>query len=327
MPAHHQSVHEHLVAALARLRDAEHDAVGLFAQVLDERLYRRLGHATIELYATESLGLTPGRTRQFIRLARALETLPATRTALGDGRLTWTKARTLAAVATPRTEEQWVATAAAVNSRELEAKVRTAKARNRRERDRLRRHRGQAAMVLGPAEAATTPPVETPVSVTLTLSPADHARLEALLEKLRKKGRRESRERLVLEGLDALAGAGAPRENDASHYRIVGYKCTTCNTTTVDGRPVSPARAAAMECDAVHVSADPSVPNRSTVPPSVRRAVLARDGHRCTTPGCGATRFLEVHHVVPRSRGGMHTPENLRTLCSACHAYTHERGG
>ncbi|MCK5378974.1 MAG: HNH endonuclease, partial [Acidobacteria bacterium] len=38
------------------------------------------------------------------------------------------------------------------------------------------------------------------------------------------------------------------------------------------------------------------------------------------------TRFLEVHHLTPRTRGGTNVPANLITLCSACHHLWHERG-
>lgn len=44
-------------------------------------------------------------------------------------------------------------------------------------------------------------------------------------------------------------------------------------------------------------------------------------------PGCGRTRFLEVHHLRPRSRGGSNDPDNLVTLCSTCHRHAHERAG
>ena len=33
---------------------------------------------------------------------------------------------------------------------------------------------------------------------------------------------------------------------------------------------------------------------------------------------CGAT-ATEVHHVVPRWRGGTEDPSNLRSLCGPCH--------
>lgn len=317
--------HQALVGALERLRAAERSAVILFAEILQRGWYRRLGHATMELYATRSLGLSQAKARQFLRLARALEDLPATREAVASGALPWTKARTLVSVATPRTEERWVREAAASTSRELEAKVARARARGRRERERLRRKRGQGALAL-PAEAppaAAPAPLESPVSVTLTFTPVEHARFHGLLERRRKAGDRRGRAALVLEGLAALAAE--PRGRAAAPYQVVAYRCESCNAVRVDGRPVAPAAAAAMECDAVHVSTDPGVPNRSTVPPGVRRAVLARDGHRCRIPGCSATRFLEVHHVVPRARGGTHAPENLVTLCSACHRHAHER--
>ncbi|MEN8007195.1 MAG: HNH endonuclease [Candidatus Krumholzibacteriota bacterium] len=66
--------------------------------------------------------------------------------------------------------------------------------------------------------------------------------------------------------------------------------------------------------------------NTTTIPPRVRREVLARDRHRCQTPGCGRTRFLEVHHKVPRSGGGSNSRENLVTLCGSCHRLWHEQG-
>ena len=65
--------------------------------------------------------------------------------------------------------------------------------------------------------------------------------------------------------------------------------------------------------------------NTTTIPPRVRREVLARDKHRCEAPGCGRTRFLEVHHLVPRYKGGSNQIENLLTLCGSCHRLWHEK--
>jgi 5-methylcytosine-specific restriction endonuclease McrA len=80
----------------------------------------------------------------------------------------------------------------------------------------------------------------------------------------------------------------------------------------------------APTCDA-HVQR-PGTPNRATIKPSVRAAVLARDRHRCATPGCRSTHFLEVHHVTPRNEGGSNRAENLVTLCSQCRGFVHENG-
>ena len=58
------------------------------------------------------------------------------------------------------------------------------------------------------------------------------------------------------------------------------------------------------------------VPFRATAPLS-RRAVFARDGHRCQY--CAGT-AENLDHVLPRSRGGPHTWENVVASCRSCNA-------
>jgi len=50
--------------------------------------------------------------------------------------------------------------------------------------------------------------------------------------------------------------------------------------------------------------------------------VFARDGWRCTVPGCTSHRNLHAHHIRFRSAGGSDALENLTTLC----AWHHQRG-
>lgn len=49
--------------------------------------------------------------------------------------------------------------------------------------------------------------------------------------------------------------------------------------------------------------------------PVTRRGVLRRDGHRCAYCGSGAT---TIDHVLPRSRGGADSWENLVACCLRC---------
>jgi 5-methylcytosine-specific restriction endonuclease McrA len=55
--------------------------------------------------------------------------------------------------------------------------------------------------------------------------------------------------------------------------------------------------------------------------PEIRRKILERDGYRCSN--CGKEEFLDVHHIVPLSRGGTTQPSNLITLRRDCHAKIH----
>jgi hypothetical protein len=52
-----------------------------------------------------------------------------------------------------------------------------------------------------------------------------------------------------------------------------------------------------------------------TIPGGLRRAILRRDGNRCVIDGCDSRHRLQIHHVVPWSKGGPTDPENLVTVC------------
>jgi hypothetical protein len=62
-----------------------------------------------------------------------------------------------------------------------------------------------------------------------------------------------------------------------------------------------------------------------TVPPAIKRALLARD-RRCTWPGCHHERFLEAHHVHHWVDGGETSLTNLTLVCSHHHTLIHEGG-
>ena len=52
------------------------------------------------------------------------------------------------------------------------------------------------------------------------------------------------------------------------------------------------------------------------IPTVNRREVLRRDKHTCQY--CGSTKFLTLDHVIPVSKGGQHTWDNIVTACEKC---------
>jgi 5-methylcytosine-specific restriction endonuclease McrA len=52
-----------------------------------------------------------------------------------------------------------------------------------------------------------------------------------------------------------------------------------------------------------------------------RKNVMKRDGNRCQY--CGTHEDLTIDHVIPRSRGGLDTWENLVAACNRCN---HKKG-
>ncbi|MFI9410752.1 TerD family protein [Nocardia gamkensis] len=53
-----------------------------------------------------------------------------------------------------------------------------------------------------------------------------------------------------------------------------------------------------------------------SIPPHVRAEVYQRDGGKCCQ--CGAIHYLEFDHVIPLSRGGATSVNNLQILCRRC---------
>ena len=101
--------------------------------------------------------------------------------------------------------------------------------------------------------------------------------------------------------------------------------------TLPDGVPMSVMQLRQISCDAgvipVVMGAD-SIPTdfgrkRYTVPGTLRRAVLIRDGWRCIMAGC-PNKPRHCHHIKPWERGGETEIDNLASLCGYHHRWIHQ---
>lgn len=90
----------------------------------------------------------------------------------------------------------------------------------------------------------------------------------------------------------------------------------------------------AIFCDSVTevtVNAADGVPLKygrrtRTIPPRLKRAVLASTGGYCAIDGCNSRYRVEAHHIIHWSEGGTTDPENLIPLCWYHHHIAiHER--
>lgn len=57
---------------------------------------------------------------------------------------------------------------------------------------------------------------------------------------------------------------------------------------------------------------------------AVLERVRRRDGDRCRLSASTCWGPVDVHHVLPRGRGGTTVDENLVCLCRAHHRWAHE---
>lgn len=63
--------------------------------------------------------------------------------------------------------------------------------------------------------------------------------------------------------------------------------------------------------------------NTRRIPQEVKGIVYRRDAGKCVE--CGAEDYLEFDHVIPFSRGGANTAENLQLLCRRCNLKKSDR--
>lgn len=76
------------------------------------------------------------------------------------------------------------------------------------------------------------------------------------------------------------------------------------------------ARLAFEEPSVIRLRAYVKVPAIRRIAPT-RRAIFARDQYRCQYCGAPAE---NIDHIVPRSRGGQHTWDNVVASCRSCNA-------
>jgi len=325
-----------LCSSLAAAEEAHQCAALWFGDLMHRHLYRELGYSSINQYASQKLGFSRSRAGDFIRLARRLEELPAVREAVAEGKIGYTKARAIVSVATPETEDRWLRVAEGRRDDQVDEvqKVKRAARVDPAQRELL----PKAPLVVAPREL--------PVCFQMDLTPEQEARRSALIERLHTLGGVPAdRVELMLEALavlvevretafesdntDSIAemlsgGPSSSRPPVQIHVHEDAATGQMTVQTDAGERELGRADTERMRCDAA--LSHQGRRNTTTIPPRTRREVLARDQHRCQAPGCGRTRFLEVHHIESRQRGGTNQPTNLTTLCAACHRLWHERG-
>ncbi len=274
------------------------------------RVHEPLGYSTFLSYLEHVFGYGPRMAGERLRVAEALVGLPAMNDALASGELCWSAVRELTRVAVPATEAEWIAAARGKSMREVEDMV-----SGRRPGDR-------------PGDPAD-------------MGAKRHVlRLEISGDTLA--AFREARRRIDLdvghsldddEAMRMLAhyALGGPSDTGRAAYQVAMTICEQCGRGTRDGAgrelAVEQPEIEAACCDAQHIGNThvDGVPGKATqtIPPRIRRLVYRRAHGRCEVPGCRAARFLEIHHIVPRAKGGTHDPSLLILICSAHHLQVH----
>ena len=340
---------ERIAELAARINIATHEMLTLVAE-----FDRREGWADAFDSCAEWLAWRTGRTvatcRENVRVAHALEDLPATSAGMKAGRLSYAKARAITRVATPATEARLLAYADKGSAAAVERMVREVRhlSRDGEIGAEEARHRARALSVFIDADGTYVVRGRLEPEAGAVLMRAVEAASDALYRAGDPEVRPRSRQRradaigLVAErALAAGLGAGDAEATHGSGTRAERYQVTVHTEmatleeggeggrSELDGVRVSAETSRRMACDASLVSMlhragrVVSVGRKTrTIPPHLRRALEERD-RGCRYPGCGG-RFTEAHHVRHWADGGETSLANTVLLCRRHHRLVHE---
>lgn len=317
-----EKLHQQVRDAVARERQALRDVARAMAQMSGTQLFRKLGYASMAQYGEVEFGMKPHKVYDLVTLGRRLRVLGGLSGAMERGELGWTKALMVARIADRQTDGAWVAAALENTSRELELMT----ARSRKGDMPPRRDESLRA----PAW----------MNVSFRMETRHYEQLTRAFARIRRQngGCELSGGQLLAAMAEKVITGSPPGGGEApngarENYRMVVHQCPDCRDTwqeTAAGRAeLTDAAVEMVECDAERVQGDDAGKVKRgtvqrTIPPTVRRAVMARDEHRCSAPGCCNDLWLDLHHVKAFASGGAHVAENLVTCCSTHHDLLHQ---
>jgi 5-methylcytosine-specific restriction endonuclease McrA len=337
-----QLAHEAL-SRLARARaaaDAEEGRWLLAAQ--RAAVHVHLGYSNFAEYVERLFGYKSRSTQEKLRVAEALEDLPALAHALANGELNWSAVRELTRAAVRQTEHEWLEFARGKTVRQLEQVL--------------------AGKQLGDTPSSPPDPAVQRHVLRFEVTAETFALFRDALNELRRRASTTLDDDSALLEL-ARCALGGPGEEGRASYQVVLNLCPACGSGQQQANgglvPVGTDVTRMAHCDCQHIGAmlehNPTpandlqphhsrteqksqtahvgavpparahVPRRAQqpIPPALRRAILLRDQRRCQVPGCSNSTWLDLHHLELRSEDGPHSLDNIISICGAHHRAAH----
>jgi hypothetical protein len=115
-----RELHRRFRSAATRRGALDHEELALIREAITVQIWRELGMVSIREYLEHVMGYTPGVASERVRVAEALDAMPALDGALASGELSFSAVKAITRIATRKTERAWLAACRGKKMREIE---------------------------------------------------------------------------------------------------------------------------------------------------------------------------------------------------------------
>jgi len=323
--------------ATAVIAAASADLLQMINLFDEGKLWERDGATSMTGWLAARYGFARGTAREWVRVARALRTLPEISRAHASGRLSWDQLKPLTRFATPQTDEFWSRRGPELRPSTLYLEAARHEKVRKQETEQIQRMRyltmwwdperpilyleGMLPAEQGAAlQTALERRAERVVLADHPDSPQDARMADALVELATESQEGASpiptlvvhAEAQVLTGRESAQGPWLAETETGQRLCGEAVRRIACDSRIEwvlesDGRTVGIGRRGRM------------------VSGQMARLLRFRDGG-CRFPGCERRRWAQAHHIVHWGDGGGTNLANLVLLCHAHHRLIHEGG-
>lgn len=282
-------------------------------------------------------GTGPHTAREEVRVAHALEELPAIAQAYAEGRLSWDKVRPLTRFATPPDDTELAREAEGVTAAAVQQMARHHRPPTRE--DDAEAHRRRSLRTSWNDD-------ETVLHLSGRLPAAEGAAVEKALDRIAEgyppdpvTGTYEDYDSRRADALVEICSVRLGADADPDRATVVVHadlETLTSGRGAAElerGTVLSQDVARRLACDArveltLYADGEPVDTGRTSraIPPRLNLRMRRRDGGTCAFPGCTRRRLVEGHHIVHWAAGGPTLLSNLVSLCWWHHRLLHEGG-
>jgi 5-methylcytosine-specific restriction endonuclease McrA len=286
LTAEKKIIHEQAVRRAQRYLVAEAELLESIIEADKNKLYEDFGLGYLTPYCVKHLGLSEDAAANFVRVARKTYEVPELKTAIEGGKLSITKAKTIASVITSDNQAVWIKNAETLSKSKLEKAVAYESPKS---------HTPEKAKIEGPNRVR--------IEYDLTEEVAQmFRRSQDIL--CQKKGKpmslSETQAELLKCFLDKYDPVRKAKRNIKSHQ--------------------SRDRSSKKPVDSKRTQVPAQELHKINLRDQGQCQALLPDGSFCHQ-----TKWVHFHHITPKSKGGEDIAENLITLCSSHHRIWHAR--